>query len=65
MSIRLQKISIRLMPQFCFMWSKDDHTHQVILTNDPYISTLAAAFQYGADIVIIVKLRSTLRMMAL
>ena len=63
MSIRLQKIFIRLMLHFCFIWSKDDHTHQAILKNDPYISTLAAVFQFGADIVIIVKLRSTWRMM--
>ena len=55
---------MRLMLQFCFIWSKDDHTHQGILTNDPYISTLAAVFQFGDDIVIIVKLRSTWRMIA-
>ena len=64
MSIRLQRIFIRLMLQFCFIWSKDDHAHQAILTNDPYISTLAAVFQFGDDIVIIVKLKSTWRMMA-
>ena len=64
MSIRLQRIFIRLMLQFCFIWSKDDHTRQGILTNDPYISTLAAVFQFGDDIVIIVKLRSTWRMIA-
>ena len=64
MSIRLQRIFIRLMLQFCFIWSKDDDTHQGILTNDPYISTLAAVVQFGDDIVIIVKLRSTWRMIA-
>ena len=64
MSIRPQTIFIHLMLQFCFIWSKDDHTHQGILTNDLYISTLAAVFQFGDDIVIIVKPRSTWRMMA-
>ena len=64
MSIRLQRIFIRLILQLCFIWSKDDHAHQAILTNDPYISTLAAVFQCGDDIVIIVKLRSTWRMIA-
>ena len=26
----LQRILIHLMLQFCFLWSKDDHTHQAV-----------------------------------
>ena len=51
-------------PTVMFHMVKDDHTHQGILTNDPYISTLATVFQFGDDNAIIVKLRSSWRMMA-